>query len=90
MAKKVVCEQCGHHSIVMTAENEQAIRNEQAKYILQGKKRSIEQIVNRMITEWRVDRNVEDILYAPDYKPKADDGNNKQAENPKSESRKKK
>lgn len=83
MAKKLVCEQCGHHSIVMTAENEQAIRNEQAKYILQGKKRSIEQIVNRMITEWRVDRNVEDILYAPDYKKKAD-------ENSKAESKTKK
>ncbi len=62
MAKKLICEECSYHSLVFTAENNQAIRKEQAKYILEGKRRSIEQIVNKIITEWRVDRGVEKLI----------------------------
>jgi len=61
MAKKLVCEECSYHSIVFTEENTKIIRQEQSKYILQGKRRSVEQIVNRMILEWNVDRKVEQL-----------------------------
>lgn len=75
MSKKIVCDSCGYHSAVFTQENNQAILNEQAKYLTQGKRRSIEQILNKIVMEWRVDRSVEIITNI-----KADDSNNKQAE----------
>lgn len=62
MAKKIVCEYCGYHSVIITAENEQAILDEQAKYISLRKRRSIEQIINKIIMEWRVDRSIDQII----------------------------
>lgn len=76
MAKKLICEECSYHSLIFTAENIKAIRKIQARYVEQGKQRSVETVVNTMLSEWRVDRQIEQIEIQ-----KADDSNNKQAEN---------
>jgi hypothetical protein len=51
--KKEICPDCGYWAIQFTPENSKKLLGIKGMFLIEGKQRSIEQIVNKIISEYK-------------------------------------
>lgn len=54
--KKDECPECSTHTITINPSNTKVIAEFKAEYLANGKRRNVEQIVNKIIGEWAINR----------------------------------
>lgn len=54
--KKIDCPECSTHTITINPSNTKVIADFKAEYLANGRRRSVEQIVNKIISEWAINK----------------------------------